>query len=97
MLRAVHLVAQAGLRNNCPVGVCGEAASDAALAAVLVGLGVSSLSCSVSTLRDVAAGVTALSFSDLQLAAVAALGAPTSQTAKNLAREHLLALEELGL
>jgi len=97
LLRAVHLVAQAGLRNNCPVGVCGEAASDAALAAVLIGLGVSSLSCSVSTLRDVAAGITALTFSELQLAAVAALGAPTSQAAKKLAREQLVALDELGL
>ena len=59
LLRAVHLVAQAGIKNNCPVGVCGEAASDAALASVLVGLGVSSLSCSVATLTDVAQAVTA--------------------------------------
>ena len=97
LLRAVHLVAQAGLRNNCPVGVCGEAASDAGLAAVLMGLGVSSISCSISSLRDVAAGITAHNFSDLQLAAVAALGAGTSKLTREEARHHLSALEDLGL
>jgi phosphotransferase system enzyme I (PtsI) len=97
LLRAIHLVAQAGLRNNCPVGVCGEAASDAALAGVLLGLGVSSISCSISSLRDVAAAITAHHFSDLQLAAVAALGAGTSKLTRDLARHQLPALDDLGL
>jgi len=97
LLRAIHQVAQAGLRNNCPVGVCGEAASDAALASVLLGLGVTSLSCSVSTLRDVAAAVSALSYPELQLAGIAALAAGTSQETKASARSQLSALEDLGL
>ena len=97
LLRAVHLVAQAGLRNNCPVGVCGEAASDATLGSILLGLGVTSLSCNVSTLRDVAAGVTALNFTDIQLAAVDVLAAPTAKETRNSARNRLVSLEELGL
>ncbi len=97
LLRAIYQVAQAGLRNNCPVGVCGEAASDAALASVLLGLGVTSLSCSVSTLRDVAAAVSALSYPELQLAGIAALAAGTSQKTKESARAQLSALEDLGL
>ncbi len=97
LLRAVHLVAQAGLRNNCPVGVCGEAASDATLGSILLGLGVTSLSCNVSTLRDVAAGVTALNFTDIQLAAVDVLAASTAQATRSSARNRLVSLEELGL
>jgi phosphotransferase system enzyme I (PtsI) len=97
LLRAVHLVAGAGLRNNCPVGVCGEAASDATLAAILLGLGVTSLSCNVSTLRDVAAGITALNFTDIQLAAVEVLAASDAQSTRAAARSRLTALEELGL
>ena len=44
LLELVRLTATAGRAAGKPVGVCGEAASDAALALVLVGLGVTSLS-----------------------------------------------------
>lgn len=97
LLRAVHLVAQAGIKNNCPVGVCGEAASDAALASVLVGLGVSSLSCSVATLTDVAQAVTAHSLEQLTLAGSVAIAANTALDAKNSARSQLVELAQLGL
>lgn len=97
LLRAVHLVAQAGLRNNCPVGVCGEAASDATLAAVLLGLGVTSLSCNVATLRDVATGITNLGFADLSLAALDVLAASDAVATRNAARNRLTALDEIGL
>jgi len=93
----VHQVAQAGIKNNCPVGVCGEAASDAALGSVLVGLGVSSLSCSVATLTDVAQAVTAHSLQQLVLAGNTAIAAKTAQDAKNSARLHLSELVNLGL
>jgi len=96
-LRAIHLIAQAGKNNNCPVGVCGEAASDAALAPVLIGLGVTSLSCNVATLSDVAQSITAHSADQLLLAGTAALAAKTAQDAKNLAREQLSELHNLGL
>lgn len=96
LLRAIHLIAQAGKNNNCPVGVCGEAASDAALAPVLIGLGVTSLSCNVATLSDVAQSITAHSADQLLLAGTAALAAKTAQDAKNLAREQLSELHNLG-
>jgi phosphotransferase system enzyme I (PtsI) len=97
LLRAIHLIAQVGKNNNCPVGVCGEAASDAALAPVLIGLGVTSLSCNVATLSDVAQSITAHSADQLLLAGTAALAAKTAQDAKNLAREQLSELHNLGL
>ncbi|MBI4939771.1 MAG: hypothetical protein HY830_03370, partial [Actinobacteria bacterium] len=61
----LHLVAAtcrgaAGLGPDgagIPVGVCGEAAADPALACVLVGLGVRSLSMSAAALPDVAAAL----------------------------------------
>jgi len=97
LLRAIHLIAQAGKNNNCPVGVCGEAASDAALAPALIGLGVTSLSCNVATLSDVAQSITAHSADQLLLAGTAALAARTAQDAKNSAREQLIELQNLGL
>ena len=97
LLRAIHLIAQAGKNNNCPVGVCGEAASDAALAPVLIGLGVTSLSCNVATISDVAQSITAHSADQLLLAGTAALAAKTAQDAKNSAREELIELQNLGL
>ena len=97
LLRAIHLIAQAGKNNNCLVGVCGEAASDAALAPVLIGLGVTSLSCNVATLSDVAQSITAHSADQLLLAGTAALAAKTAQDAKNSAREELIELQNLGL
>jgi len=97
LLRAVHHVAQAGLKNNTPVGVCGEAASDPALASVLVGLGVSSLSVSVATLADVAQVISAHSFQQLVLAGSVAIASNTAQDAKNSARAQLSQLEVLGL
>jgi phosphotransferase system enzyme I (PtsI) len=97
LLHAIHLVATSGSANNCPVGVCGEAASDPALAAVLLGLGVTSLSCNVSTLQDVALAITSLSHLEMREAANAALRAGTAQDAKLLARHYLPHLAALGL
>jgi phosphotransferase system enzyme I (PtsI) len=97
LLRAVHQIAQAGIKNNCPVGVCGEAASDPTLAATLVGMGVSSLSCSVATLTDVAQAITAHSSQQLLLAGNAATAAKTATDAKNSARKELAELSNLGL
>jgi phosphotransferase system enzyme I (PtsI) len=97
LLRAVHHIAQAGIKNSCPVGVCGEAASDPTLAAVLVGMGVSSLSCSVATLTDVAQAITAHSSEQLSLAGAAAAAANTAMEAKSSARKKLVELANLGL
>lgn len=97
LLRAVHRVATAGKTHNCPVGVCGEAASDPNLAAVLIGLGVTSLSCNISAIEDVAMAVTNLSFREMEDAASAALKAGNAKDAKKFAQEHLQKLSTLGL
>lgn len=96
LLRAVSQVATAGIAQNCPVGVCGEAASDPALAAVLIGLGVTSLSCNVSAIQDVALAMTSLSLPEMQSAAKAALGASSARAARTSARQHLSAMIKLG-
>ena len=44
LLRAIQIVSEAGLKKGKPVSVCGEAAADPFYAAILVGLGVTSLS-----------------------------------------------------
>lgn len=97
LLNAVHRVATSGSANNCPVGVCGEAASDPTLAAVLIGLGVTSLSCNVSTIEDVAIAMTNLSHLEMREAANAALRARNAKDAKDFARGRLPTLDSLGL
>ncbi|YCK38816.1 phosphoenolpyruvate--protein phosphotransferase [Actinomadura sp. ATCC 39365] len=61
LLRLVGMCAEAGLRAGKPVGVCGEAAGDPAVAPLLVGLGVSSLSMApvcVPVVREALAALT---------------------------------------
>jgi phosphotransferase system enzyme I (PtsI) len=53
LLRLVQMCGSAAEETDKPVGVCGEAAADPALAAVLVGLGVSSLSMSARAIPAV--------------------------------------------
>lgn len=97
LLRAIKLIADAGLSNNCPVSVCGEAASNPALACVLIGSGVTSLSCGVTSISDVAAAISAQSSSALKAAAAAALSAPDATSARESARTAMPALLQLGL
>ncbi|MEV6620681.1 phosphoenolpyruvate--protein phosphotransferase [Amycolatopsis sp. NPDC051106] len=60
LLRLAGLVAQAGAAAGKPVGVCGEAAADPALAPVLVGLGITSLSMNAAALAGVGAALRAV-------------------------------------
>ena len=53
LLDLIRMTAQAGLAAGKSVGVCGEAAASPALAPVLVGLGITSLSMSASAVADV--------------------------------------------
>jgi phosphoenolpyruvate-protein phosphotransferase (PTS system enzyme I) len=53
VLRLVEMTVEAGRRLGRPVGVCGEAAADPALASVLIGLGVSSLSMAPAAIPSV--------------------------------------------
>jgi phosphotransferase system enzyme I (PtsI) len=82
LLELVRLTAEAGQRSGRPVGVCGEAASDPALALVLVGLGVTSLSAAPSCLPDVRAALATHTLAECRQRAQAALTAPDAATAR---------------
>ena len=86
--------AAAGTRN---VGVCGEAAADPALAVVLTGLGVNTLSMTPRALASVGAVLTTVSLSEAQELASLALLAQTAAEARSSVRARLPVLEELGL
>ncbi|MBB1586117.1 MAG: phosphoenolpyruvate--protein phosphotransferase, partial [Propionibacterium sp.] len=73
VLRLRHMVGDAGRRAGKPVGVCGEAAADPALAAVLVGLGVTSLSMALRALEPVRRALARVTIEDCRRAAEAAL------------------------
>ncbi|MDU5962463.1 MAG: putative PEP-binding protein, partial [Dermabacter sp.] len=80
-----------------PVGVCGEAAGDPALAVVLVGLGVNSLSMTPRSLPAVAKVLSTVSLADVRELARLAVCSPTAAEGKRAVRAKLPIIEELGL
>jgi len=94
VLRMISEAAQAGIATGKPVGVCGEAAADPLLAAILVGLGVTSLSMSPRALGGVSELLRSVTLEQCQEAAVAVVAAASSGRARALAAE-LLAPEAL--
>lgn len=97
VLRLVQLTCAAGQERDRPVGVCGEAAADPALACVLVGLGVSSLSMTPRSIPDVADVLLATSYDDCVRLAELAVAAPSAAGARAAVRRELPILAELGL
>lgn len=96
----LHLISAAckgGALQGRPIGVCGEAASHTALATVLVGLGVSSLSMTPRALPDVAAALASVTYEDCQEVAMLALTAETATDARASVRARLPHLAEMGL
>jgi phosphotransferase system enzyme I (PtsI) len=89
LLELVALTAAAGQRAGKPVGVCGEAAADPLLGCVLVGLGITSLSCATSAVARVGARLSTVDLATCQRAAEAALAADDPQTARAAARAIL--------
>ncbi|WP_344340126.1 phosphoenolpyruvate--protein phosphotransferase [Agrococcus versicolor] len=85
VLRLVKMLGDAGIEAGKPVGVCGEAAADPALAVVLVGLGVSSLSMSPAAFADVRAELLEVTLEQAQAKAAAALLASTAAGARDAA------------
>ncbi|MDO4919283.1 phosphoenolpyruvate--protein phosphotransferase [Kocuria sp.] len=79
------------------VGVCGEAAADPALAVVLVGLGVDTLSMSPRSLAAVATVLATVDRAEARRLAALALGATSAEQAKESVRAQLPVLAELGL
>ena len=89
LLALVQATAAAGQRAGKPVGVCGEAAADPLLAAVLVGMGISSLSCAASSIAGVGARLASVDLEDCRRAADAALAAADPHAARAAARSVL--------
>jgi phosphotransferase system enzyme I (PtsI) len=86
LLELVRLTAEAGRAAAKPVGVCGEAASDAALALVLVGLGVTSLSMAPVSLPAVRSSLARHSGAECRHLAVVALQAADGRAGRAAVR-----------
>jgi phosphotransferase system enzyme I (PtsI) len=99
VLRLIQLTVAGSVAegNNKPVGVCGEAAADPALAVVLVGLGVNTLSMTARALSAVAAVLAKVTLPEAQRLAAVALAAPSAIEARARVRAELPVLDELGL
>ncbi|SFR68800.1 phosphotransferase system, enzyme I, PtsI [Microbacterium azadirachtae] len=89
VLRLIGTVGAAGRARGKPVGVCGEAGGDPAIAPVLVGLGVTSLSMTARSLARVAARLRTVTAEECRRAAEAALGASTAVEARAAAAAAL--------
>lgn len=89
VLRLIRLTADAGQRLAKPVGVCGEAAADPALACVLVGLGITSLSMAAAAVPAVGVQLSQVSLAQCSSAAEAALRATTAAEARRAAAQAL--------
>lgn len=85
VLRLIKLLGDAGAEAGKPVGVCGEAAADPALAVVLVGLGVTSLSMSPAAFADVRAELLEVTLEQAKAKAAAALTASSAAGARDAA------------
>ncbi|MEV4572625.1 phosphoenolpyruvate--protein phosphotransferase [Nonomuraea jabiensis] len=97
LLDLVAMTATAAARAGKPCGVCGESAADPALACVLVGLGVSSLSMGAAALPAVRAVLAEHTLEQCRRAAEAARAQTTAAHARAAARVHLSGLARLGL
>lgn len=97
VLRLISLTAEEGAAAEKSVGVCGEAAADPALAVVLVGLGVTSLSMAPRALPAVAEALRTVSFDEAREIAATVLKARDAQGARAAARARLPVLDDLGL
>ncbi|GAA1719893.1 phosphoenolpyruvate--protein phosphotransferase [Isoptericola hypogeus] len=89
VLELVRATCEGAAQHGRPVGVCGEAAADAVLAPVLVGLGVRSLSMTPRALADVAAVLAEVSFARCRELAALALAEPDADAARATVRREL--------
>jgi phosphotransferase system enzyme I (PtsI) len=90
VLALVAAAAEAGRRTGKPVGVCGEAAADPLLACVLVGLGVTSLSCAASAVPGVGARLRTVDLATCRRAAEAVLAQVDGPSARAAGRAALM-------
>jgi phosphotransferase system enzyme I (PtsI) len=89
LLRLIAMVGEASLAAGKPAGVCGEAAADPALACVLVGLGMASLSMNAPAISRVGAALATVTLDDCQAVAGTVIATGTAAAAKEAARSAL--------
>ncbi|WP_439378722.1 phosphoenolpyruvate--protein phosphotransferase [Amycolatopsis lexingtonensis] len=87
LLALVANVAAAAKEAGKPAGICGEAASDPGLAPVFAGLGITSLSMSVSAVPAVRAALKDYTLEQCQILAGEVLGAPDVPSARKVVEE----------
>lgn len=97
VLELVTLSCRAAEHHDRPMGVCGEAAADPALAVVLVGLGVTSLSMTTRALGDVGAVLASVTMDRCRELAEVALASSDAEKARESVRAGLPILADLGL
>ena len=89
VLRAIQIAAGAAVKLGKSIGVCGEAAADPHLAAVLVGLGVNSLSMAPTALSEVRGFLSTVDAATCREAANRAVSAKSAEEAKEVAEAVL--------
>lgn len=89
LLRMIRLVGDAAAETDTPMGLCGEAAADPDFAAVLVGLGATSLSMVARAIPTVGARLSSVTLTQCRAAAAAACAALEPAAARAAAREAL--------
>jgi phosphotransferase system enzyme I (PtsI) len=90
VLRLIHRTAAAAEACGIPCGVCGEMASDARYAVLLVGLGVRSLSMPVSAIPDVREAIEQITLSRAKEIACEALTCATHEEVEALLQQAML-------
>jgi phosphotransferase system enzyme I (PtsI) len=89
VLRTIQIAASAAGNLIKPIGVCGEAAANPHLAAVLLGLGVNSLSMAPSAISEVRGFLSTVDLATCQAAAQRAISAISAEEAESFAKEVL--------
>ena len=89
VLRTIQIAANSANQLVKPIGVCGEAAANPHLAAVLVGLGVNSLSMAPSAIHEVRGFLSTVDLTKCQSAAHKAIAASSAEEAEAHAKEIL--------
>lgn len=89
VLRTIQIAANAASNLIKPIGVCGEAAANPHLAAVLLGLGVNSLSMAPSAISEVRGFLSTVDLATCQAAAHRAIAAISAEEAERHAKEIL--------
>lgn len=93
VLRMIAQAVQGAAKYNRWVGVCGGIASDPEAVPVLIGLGVTELSCSVPAIPEIRAMVRGLSMATCQQLAAKAIAKPDAKSVRQLSAQ--LIAEEL--